>query len=184
MDQGYLMAVQGVRRRQKFEVAEVGAEHDDAAARIAAFEFFPVLEALVGDTVRRAGDRKTRPGARTRRRCGPGSDRRSRTMRRRSCSLRSGKRDRQIDHRDRHVAAIQQKAEITAQHPEPIQNKIGQQAERDHDRAHQLEQPPVLAAQLESGKRRALARVAPAGAAGPRRSRRRWRRRRRRQPWR
>src|SRR5690242_20335597 len=38
MDEGYLMAVKSVGGSQKFEVAEVGAEHDDAAARIAPFQ--------------------------------------------------------------------------------------------------------------------------------------------------
>ena len=52
MDEGYLMAVKRMRGRQKLEVAEVRAEHDDAAAGVAPLEFVPVLEAFVGRRAR------------------------------------------------------------------------------------------------------------------------------------
>src|ERR1700687_1049353 len=48
MHEGYLMAVHRVRRRQQLEVSEVGAEHDDAAARIGTLDLVPVMKALIG----------------------------------------------------------------------------------------------------------------------------------------
>src|SRR5260370_17110346 len=68
-----------------------------------------------------------------------------------------GKRDRQIYHPDRDVAAVKPVADKTAEHPERIQNEIGQQAERVDPGAHQLKQQPVLAAQLEPRERWTLA---------------------------
>ena len=74
-----------------------------------------------------------------------------------------GKRDRQIYHPDRDVAAVKPVADKTAEYPERIQNEIGQQAERVDPGAHQLEQQPVLAAQLEPRERWTLARDAARG---------------------
>src|SRR5579872_5471490 len=49
MDERYLMTVKRMRRCQKLEIAEVRAEHDEAAPRIALFEFVPVMETFVAD---------------------------------------------------------------------------------------------------------------------------------------
>src|SRR5258708_13368246 len=59
-----------------------------------------------------------------------------------------GKRDRQIYHPDRDVAAVKPVADKTAEYPERIQNKIGQQTDRVDPGAPHLQQQPVLAAQL------------------------------------
>src|SRR6185437_10364436 len=159
MDERYLMAMKGVSRRQQFEVAEVGAQHDDTAARIAPLELIPVLKALVGHAhdepaMEKSGQAYVLGGAAPQVQVGGAYNTPAVAL----AALR--KRDRQVYHPDRHMAAVSQVNDIAAEHSDWIQNKIGQQAERGHDGAHQLEEQPVLSPELEPGQRRTLARGA------------------------
>src|SRR6185437_10752081 len=154
MDERYLMAMKGVSRRQQFEVAEVGAQHDDTAARIAPLELIPVLKALVGHapdepTMEKSGQAYVLGAAAPQVQIGGAHNTPAVAL----AALR--KRDREVYHPDRHMATVNQVGDIAAEHSERIQNKIGQQAERGHDSAHQLEQQPVPPSELEPGKRRA-----------------------------
>ena len=123
MDEGYLMAVKCVSGRQQLEVAEMGAEYDDAAARIAPLELVPVVEAFVGHAsdepaIEKSGQAHVLGAAAAQIQVGGAHDAPAFAQ----AAVR--KRDRQIYHPDRHVAAVKQIADITAEHPERIQNEI------------------------------------------------------------
>ena len=130
MDQGYLITMHRVRRRHKLEISEVRAEHDDAACRVASLDLVPVVKALVGHApdepaMKKPGQADVLGAAAAQVHVRGAQDAPAFAL------AAVGKRDRQIVHPDRHVAAVKQVAEITAEHPERIQNEIRQQAERD-----------------------------------------------------
>ena len=63
----------------------------------------------------------------------------ARKMRRRSASLRSGKRDRKILHPDFHVPPVEAIADESSDDADRIQDEIRQQAEQVQDARHQVE---------------------------------------------